>query len=326
MLNPLSQPVLLVSLDFELHWGVRDRVSPDSPYRTALLGARKAIPKLLELFTRHEIAATWASVGFLFAKDKKEFDQILPEPHLRPRYNNMALDPYREAVGNNEEDDPLHYARSLVEAIAATPRQEVGSHTFSHFYCQEAGADEVAFEADLVAAVAAARRVGVELKSFVFPRNQVNDAYLPILLQHGFTCYRGEEESFGSGDPTGLVGLARRAYRLLDSYWNLSGPNFFHLRPASHKEQLENFRASRFLRPAGRSKVLDRLQMRRLKQSLHEAALNRGVFHLWWHPHNFGVNTEVNLDYLAEFLGEFQELRKSTGMVSMTMRELAERG
>src|ERR1700686_2907278 len=43
----------VISLDFELHWGVRDHERPNGPYGPNLLGARKAIPRLLELFERY---------------------------------------------------------------------------------------------------------------------------------------------------------------------------------------------------------------------------------------------------------------------------------
>ena len=59
---------LVISLDFELHWGVRDKRPVDGPYRENLLGAREAIPQMLDLFEEFGVAATWATVGFLFRK------------------------------------------------------------------------------------------------------------------------------------------------------------------------------------------------------------------------------------------------------------------
>src|SRR5262245_13071649 len=56
---------LVISLDFELHWGVRDKRPVDGSYRENLLGAREAIPRMLDLFEEFGIAATWATVGFL---------------------------------------------------------------------------------------------------------------------------------------------------------------------------------------------------------------------------------------------------------------------
>jgi hypothetical protein len=70
----------VISLDFELHWGVRDHEPPDGPYHANLLGARKAIPRLLELFEHYGISATWAIVGFLFAESREERRKFEPVP------------------------------------------------------------------------------------------------------------------------------------------------------------------------------------------------------------------------------------------------------
>ena len=68
---------LVISLDFELHWGVRDSRTLDS-YRANLLGVRQAIPAMLELFAARGIHATWATVGILFCRNKKELEDTLP--------------------------------------------------------------------------------------------------------------------------------------------------------------------------------------------------------------------------------------------------------
>ena len=53
---------LIVSLDFELFWGMLDCCSLEA-YQDHVLGGRKAIPQLLELFQKYHIHATWAAVG-----------------------------------------------------------------------------------------------------------------------------------------------------------------------------------------------------------------------------------------------------------------------
>ena len=83
---------LVISLDFELHWGVRDKCAPDGPYRENLLGARKAIPRILDLFEEFDVAATWATVGFLFAESRREREEF--SPAVRPQYADQRLDPY----------------------------------------------------------------------------------------------------------------------------------------------------------------------------------------------------------------------------------------
>ena len=58
--------------------------------------------------------------------------------------------------------DPEHLAGSLVELIARSAGQEVGSHTFSHYYCLEAGQNGETFRSDLAAAQAIANRHSFE--------------------------------------------------------------------------------------------------------------------------------------------------------------------
>ena len=65
----MQQPTLIVSLDFELYWGMQDCIEL-SKYENNILGARDAIPKMLNLFEQHSIHATWATVGYLFAHDR----------------------------------------------------------------------------------------------------------------------------------------------------------------------------------------------------------------------------------------------------------------
>ncbi len=52
----------VISLDFELHWGVRDHRTV-ADYRENLLGVRRVVPALLSLFSEFGIHATWATVG-----------------------------------------------------------------------------------------------------------------------------------------------------------------------------------------------------------------------------------------------------------------------
>lgn len=53
---------LIVSLDFELFWGMLDQCALEA-YQDNVLGGRTAIPRLLDLFQKYSIHATWAAVG-----------------------------------------------------------------------------------------------------------------------------------------------------------------------------------------------------------------------------------------------------------------------
>jgi peptidoglycan/xylan/chitin deacetylase (PgdA/CDA1 family) len=310
---------LVISLDFELHWGLRDR--PLDGYAGNLHGVRRAVPGMLRLFEEFGVAATWATVGFLLAGGRAEAEAF--SPAVRPRYRDARLDPYRQAVGEDEAADPLHFAPSLVEQIRRTPRQEMGTHTFSHYYCLEPGQDRAAFDADLGSALRIAAHRGFAVRSIVFPRNQHNPAYDDVLRAHGIRCYRGAQRGWMHRPATGTGagnGPASRAARVLDSHLGLSGRHTLRWAALRPRDGLANVAASFFLRPAGElGPALRRLRTGRIARALDHAAQGGEVLHLWWHPHNFGARTDENLAMLRTLLERYDRLRARHGMLSLGM-------
>ena len=96
----------------------------------------------------------------------------------------------------------------------------------------------------------------------------------------------------------------------------------------THPEMVRYFMvdlpASRFLRPVGRNAALERLRLWRITTAMETAARRRTLFHLWWHPHNFGVDLQDNLAFLRDILDHFRTLQNRYGMRSMTMAALAD--
>ena len=312
--------ILMVSLDFELYWGVRDKMGLES-YTANLLGARDVIPRLLDLFVESGIHATWATVGFLFFDERDELLAHLPA--VVPGYRNQNLSPYDHVfhIGPNERKDPFHYGRSLIRRVLQYPGQEIGTHTFSHYYCLEEGQTLDEFRADLGAARAAARQLGIELKSLVFPRNQWRPDYLAACAESGIRVVRGHEQAWMYRPTGGADSAVKRAFRLADSYVNISGHHG--QKPVCCDAGVTNVPSSRFLRPF--SNGLARLapfHLRRIRASMKHAAKHGLIYHLWWHPHNSGVHQEENLSTLRCILSHFGELAKQYGMASRSMGEL----
>ncbi len=81
--------------------------------------------------------------------------------------------------------------------------------------------------------------------------------------------------------------------------------------------------ASRFLRPQHSQTILNTARVHRIKNEIIQAAKNAEVYHLWWHPHNFGIDPEGALKALHEIIQVFQQCQQAYGMESLTMRELA---
>jgi len=320
-----SNGILIITLDFELYWGLLGKI-PLENYRENILGARAVIPGLLELFRKYQIHSTWAIVGFLFCESRHELMQVLPKN--RPHYVNRSLCSYDHiaSIGDNEQEDLYHYALSLIKQIISERDQEIASHTLSHYYCLEKGQNSEAFRDDLEAAIRLAGKEGIKLESLVFPKNQVNKDYIPILKEKGIKAYRGNESSWiyqGRSDEDET--LLRRGLRLLDAYVNISGHNAYD--KSVIKQQFPfNIPASRFLRPY--SPKLARFEGRRLARILGDltyAARNGLVYHLWWHPHNFGIYQQENLRFLQKILNHFITLKQAYGMESLNLSDLSSR-
>jgi hypothetical protein len=314
----------VVSLDFELLWGVRDKRSV-ADYRDNLLGVRRAVPALLSLFDRYSVHATWATVGLLFCSGRE--DALRSSPTKKPRYDNLRYSPYQDhsTWGDDETSDPFRFAPSLVDAIAEAPGQELATHTYSHYYCLEAGADVGSFGDDLKAAMAVAARRSIQLKSIVFPRNQVHADYLPVCAAAGLTSYRGTLPG-RLYNPVNEQAQSRliRGQRLLDNYLPLTAERSTRLSDLGEVLPY-NIPASSFLRPYNRQvALLDGRRLHRITAELTHAASNGRIYHLWWHPHNFGRDLRENLDFLSRVLAHYSELRRRYGMRSSTMAEIAD--
>lgn len=307
-----------ISLDFELYWGMRDVQTLDS-YQEHIRNVHIVIPKLLELFEKYEIHATWAIVGFLFMNDK---DQIISKfPEELPGYSGKQFDPYNY-IKNNDLQKEYHFAPACIDRIKNTPYQEIGTHTFSHYYTLEEGQTYRQFKRDLEAAISVQLATGQSCRSIVFPRNQYDDEHLRIIKSLHINFYRGNQKFWlYKPRPFYKEHLWLRLIRLADAYINISGHNTFILEKGNQDVPV-NVRASRFLRPyTPRLRRIENLRFRRIQRSMRHAAKRNENYHLWWHPHNFGKNIEENLYFLEKILVEFKNLNRQFGFKSKSMGE-----
>ncbi|MBM4145957.1 MAG: polysaccharide deacetylase [Nitrospira sp.] len=315
----------VISLDFELSWGVRDMYRLEE-YKDNLIGARSAIPLILKIFDTYNVHATWATVGLLFFENYHEMMKSLPEK--KPLYADELLSPYFtiQEIGSDEREDPLHYALSLIKLIASYPNQEIGTHTFSHYYCLEKGQDLTAFRNDLEAALQVAKQNDLSITSFVFPKNQVNEDYLTVCRELGITAYRGNIPHWIYQKRNGKKGeFVKKVFRFLDSYISISSHNCYSTNGTLSSIPY-NLPASRFLRPSSSGlKLLESLRLHRITSSLTYAARKGLVYHLWWHPHNFGSNIQENIDFLQKIFDHYATLHMHYGMESLNMKEAAQK-
>jgi len=313
----VSKGIFTISLDFELFWGVRDHRTLEN-YGENIRNVHHVVPRLLELFSKYNVHCTWATVGFLFFNEKKEMMSYLPVQ--RPTYEKKDYDPY-PYLEQNELEKIYHFAPALIEQIRRIPGQEIGTHTFSHFYTLEKNTTIGQFQSDLRAAIAIAKEKGIEIKSIVFPRNQYSDEHIKASLEEGIKIYRGNALS-GVYKPTSRENekLFRKGTRFADAYINITG-HHCHAIPAV--SEIINLPASRFLRPYDpKFKMFDGLKLRRIKQGIKFAAKHGLIYQLWWHPHNFGKYMNENFKFLEQVLEYYHQLNREGKIESQNMLEI----
>lgn len=309
----------IISLDFELHWGgveLWDLELKKEYFNTT----RIAIPKMLTLFSHYQIHCTWATVGFLFAKNRDQIKEFMPKN--TPSYLNTDLNYYslieQNLIGYNEEDDPFHFATSIINEIVQTPNQELASHTFCHYYCNERGQNVNQFEADIQAAQKIAQEnFNITLKSLVFPRNQFNKEYLEVAKKNGFRAFRSNpnvwfwQNNYGKLSPI---------FRAVDTLLAISKSLTIKHNEIVFSNGIVEIPASRFFRPYTlKEKSIRKIKRNRILNEMTFAALHKRIYHLWWHPHNFGDALQENLEDLEIILSHYSDLNLKYGFESKSM-------
>ncbi|GAB2633244.1 polysaccharide deacetylase family protein [Belliella aquatica] len=313
----MHQPIFTISLDFELHWGRFDKYDIKQYHNYYKNTVELVIPHLLELFHKYQIQATWATVGILMAENEEEWGTFIPE--CKPLYANQKLSPYAW-LGQQEHPAPVAlFAPQLVKQILSLPTQELASHTFSHFYTCESEQNNIAFEQDLIAAKNIAKqKFNTNLESLVFPRNQYNTQALNTAESLGFTSYRSNPEDWFWKN-TEHETLIKKLFRTGDTLVSLGNKTSYKI-PKKAENQILALPASRLLRPFRKIESLQQIRVAKITNEMTHAAEQQEVYHLWWHPHNFGHFPKENLLFLEKILKHYTQLSQSHNMRSLSMK------
>jgi peptidoglycan/xylan/chitin deacetylase (PgdA/CDA1 family) len=309
---------MVVSLDLELAWGRFDHL-PLPLLEHESRQERKHITPLLALFDRYDIPATWAVVGHLMLEKCMRDRHGIAHPDLFPHayYSWFPLDWYCFDPCTTVDSAPAWYAPDIVEWIRhARIRHEIGSHSFGHICYGDPECTPSVAVADLNAALEAAARQGIVLKSFVFPRNQVG--HLDVLKRFGLRAYRGAEPPLIRTDNR----LLKRAVRYLDHLFALQPrdvraeealPGLWNL-PGNH---------SFIARDGMRRMIPMASRVLKGKRGIAHAVKTGGLYHLWFPPFNLNKDTEAMMSGLARIF-EYAHLMREQGLLEiLTMDDYA---
>jgi peptidoglycan/xylan/chitin deacetylase (PgdA/CDA1 family) len=294
----------LLTFDVELLWGVFFEAAWRRRARREFGEVREVFPEILEILRRHDVRATFAFVGHLFLDACAADDAGRLHPDM-PRADHAFFegDWYRFDPGTELRTDPLWYGRDLVEMVrAARPGHEIGCHGFSHALLDT---DRELARAEMAAAAAAAKELGITPVSFVYPRNVVG--YVDELRGAGFTHFRD------AGDGSRALVLVRRLLGAAPSVGRPRERDGVVEVPAGIPI-LPCFGLRRLV-PLGR-------RMAEVRKGLARAAETGGCFHLWTHPHNFVAGRERMLRGLDGALSLVAAARERGEIEVVTMGEV----
>lgn len=297
---------VVFSVDAELSWGVHDMYPLTDAQKQRYDTARENWFELLRLFEAFDVPATWAVVGHLLSNAD------------RYREDHPCSNGYFATADSGIESEPQKWlGTDLLEAVeAATVDNEIGSHSYSHAVFSDISEEVARSECELARALG--HEHGLDLTSFVFPRNRIG--HRSSLASAGFTCYRGRRPS-----PAVPLPGYQGGRMLVGGLTGAVAPPT--VMPAVDEYGLVNIPASLFL-GGFRGRLWSALETFgsdpavSLAKSGIEAACKRGeLFHMWLHPHD--LTDECYVDRVKNIL-DYVDLKAAENEVQIrTMGEVA---
>ena len=301
---------LVISLDLEMRWGVLESYKTFDEYKENILGVENAVSAMLDLFNKYKIHATWATVGGLMCKDYEEFNKFSPKK--KPNYKKNILSPYELDSLLYKKEEKQFFNPSIVQNILKVEGQEIASHTFSHLFLKEEGIVSEDFLSDNISFSDICEKYNIKnVNTIIFPRNQV--FYIDELKKTNIKLYRGNQQEwyFNVGEKK-LKRKFAKIFRFYDLHFSRKNRTVL----PTKIDSVYNIPASVFLRPYDNDFLVS-LRVKRIKNMMDRAKQDNRILHLWWHPHNFGVNLEKNLNMLEEII----KYSNKIGLNSKNMKE-----
>lgn len=319
MTSRFDRGVFTLSFDFELVWGSRDLYPDVAPLAAmARVTRERVFPALLQQLTSLGMVATWATVGSLFLGESRREGGVL-HPGLTPPRHAWRPDWLGGVPEGTEAEHPEFYARNLVIALRDAG-QEVGSHSFTHPVFGDAGCSRETADSELRRCVEEATKLGISLRSFVFPRNVAGHA--DLLAKHGFTCWRGLEPVWYRS--ARVPGPLSRAAHLAEVIAAKSPPTVM---PRRDEHGLWDIPASSSILPVDgvRRLIPVSRRVRRAIRGIDKAAADGRISHLYTHPINLASDPVGTLAAFQAILTHAARLRDAGRIEVLPMAEVAQR-
>ena len=306
-------PTLAITFDTELIWGSLDHLTP-TEFERRYPDVRGAIRGIIGLLDVYEIPATWAVVGHLFLSECVRDKAGNAHPAIVMPVSGSAAERWFHAdPGSSRQGDDL-----LDALTACRVPHEIGCHSFVHAPYDDAGMTREVVSSELAECRRLAALRGINLTSFVFPRNR--EAHHEVLRAEGFTAYRGADPTWHAS----IGGSAGRLAHLADHAMAIAPPVSL---PHETLPGLWNIPGSMLLLHTSgvRRAIPMQWRLAKVKAGLRRALREGGVFHLWTHPFNIASDATFMLKVLEHILREAAATRDRDGLLIEPMNAIAAR-
>ncbi|ADP69692.1 hypothetical protein Rvan_0406 [Rhodomicrobium vannielii ATCC 17100] len=285
----------LISFDCEGNWGIadrRERIESRFITRQRLSQSYLALLKLLDVY---DMPATFAFVMAFILRDSERAD-------WQPRLTDVTCDGrnwmenFRRAESSGDLDG--WFCPEALDMVMADRRHEIGCHGLRHVPFTGEGVTEEVIRIELACAREIASSRGIDLRTFVFPRNEVSRP--DLLAEYGYRGFRNAHPSLGR---LGRIGNLLRECDV----WERAQPE------EAPVSGLVSIPGGCFINwQKGARRLVPRALCRaRWKSIIADAADNDRIAGVFLHPHNLidGPETLLFLEDVLELLAEYREKR-----------------
>lgn len=280
----MEKGVCIISIDYEYAWGLVDHDLAEDDL-TRIRKETEITERLVALFEKYDIPATWVIVGKL----------------LEERAD-------RDAAWTD--------ARGLIRRIKdSSAGHEIGSHSYAHIMYDRAAEGEA--KLDIASAKLLHERHDLPFRSFVFPRNR--GGHHALLNEQGIIAFRGQSRLWYHILPYRLWALGRGIdYFLPTAHTVLPARHASGLVDIADSLLLVSRKGVQKLLPATQA-------VRKFRWCLRGAVRRKEVFHLWFHPSNFSHDTETQFTLFEEMLAHLAQRRAAGEIDMLTIGQCADR-
>ncbi len=304
----------VISLDTEIAWGRIEESNKDS-YLPLFEKTREVVKRLVDVFDKYEIPATWAMVGRLI--EDSDNLSIFSKMKIEDYYPSLTSKKiYEDSILNNESNSYVLAKEFMDQVMNAKVIHEIGTHSYHHIlFGKIPKSDKYLVEKDVEGAKGILKKYGIDCQSVVFPRNLIG--HLDVFQKNGINCYRGPDKFWFDRMPNAI----KKPISLLNTFLPIS-PTVV---DAENKNGMVNIPGSLFFRITHfgiKKNVPFSILEKKAIKGLQQASSQGKIFHLWFHPFNFGYKMDEHFNAFEKVLKEAKRLRDIGKIETQTMKTI----